>query len=561
MCPSGLPAYYLGRRDSGRNDLSIHSKPDIRRTCAWASIQEVWVKGRNRYRLSRTWLSMAIVLLGVAAGYLVGRESILHAADSRLRDYADGILQRETELSDELTDTLNQANASPYAPCSQDDIILLRRLTFVSRFLKDVGRLEKNTFLCSATSGPAKSPLPLLKPDLSLPDNSQIYLRYPLHEPRGAFAAVVVRQSAGAVISPDVLAEFSQQPIQFNVRVFNPATGEFAPKIPGVPSSQPPVQGRRIHTRDQLSWERCTAQFPVCVTTSISMAELWRASRALLVGYIATGTAASLICALTLLNAGGKGRSHTNQLKRAILLGKLSVVYQPIVELGNHRIVGAEALARWTDEEGASIRPETILALADAEGFVSEITRFVLTRALDELREVFAANPTFQLSINLAPSDLADPRLLLLLDEKLGNGPIAAANLGFELPERATFDREVAVAAIRRLRDRGHCVYIDDFGTGYSNLTYLSELNVDGIKINRSFIATIGTESVTASIVPQILAVARALDLKVVVQGIEREEQALYFASGDPHMLAQGWFFGLPVPARSLLFLCAEKAE
>jgi hypothetical protein len=100
----------------------------------------------------------------------------------------------------------------------------------------------------------------------------------------------------------------------------------------------------------------------------------------------------------------------------------------------------------------------------------------------------------------------------LLLDEKLNNSLIAPANIAFELTERATSDREVAVAAIRRLRERGHAVFIDDFGTGYSNLAYLTELNVDGIKINRSFIATIGTESVTASIVPQILAVAKALE-------------------------------------------------
>ena len=255
-----------------------------------------------------------------------------------------------------------------------------------------------------------------------------------------------------------------------------------------------------------------------------------------------------------MLLAGRKRRSPTSQLKRAILTGKLTVAYQPVVELGSHRIVGAEALARWTDEDGDSIRPETIVALAEAEGFVSEITRFVLTRALHELRPVFEDDPNFQLSINLAPSDLADPRLLLLLDESLKAGSIEPANVAFELPERATFNRDVAVSAIRRLRDRGHAVYIDDFGTGYSNLAYLNELNVDGIKINRTFIATIGTDSVTASIVPQILAVAEALNLKVVVQGIEREEQASFFRADDPKMLAQGWFFGLPVPARSLLF-------
>jgi sensor c-di-GMP phosphodiesterase-like protein len=237
------------------------------------------------------------------------------------------------------------------------------------------------------------------------------------------------------------------------------------------------------------------------------------------------------------------------------------VVYQPIVELDSHRIVGAEALARWTDEDGDSIRPETIIALAEAEGFVSEITRFVLTRALEEIRPILENQPDFRLSINLAPSDLADPRLLMLLDERLNGGLVTAANIAFELPERATSVREVAVAAIRRLRDRGHAIFIDDFGTGYSNLAYLTELHVDGIKINRSFIATIGTESVTASIVPQILAVAKALSLRVVVQGIEREDQANYFAADANRILGQGWFFGLPVPAQGLAYLCAERSE
>jgi sensor c-di-GMP phosphodiesterase-like protein len=262
-----------------------------------------------------------------------------------------------------------------------------------------------------------------------------------------------------------------------------------------------------------------------------------------------------------LLLAGRKRRSHTNQLKRAILKGKLSVAYQPIVELRTHRIVGAEALARWIDEDGESIRPETIIALAEAEGFVSEITRFILTRSLEEIRPVLEVNPSFRLSMNLAPTDLADPRLLVLLDEKLDGGLIGPSNLAFELPERATSDIEVAVAAIRRLRERGHQTFIDDFGTGYSNLAYLAELGVDGIKINRSFIATLGTDSVTASIVPQILAVAKALDLSVVVQGIEREDQAAYFASDSPKILGQGWFFGLPVPAKGLMYLCAEKSE
>ena len=280
-----------------------------------------------------------------------------------------------------------------------------------------------------------------------------------------------------------------------------------------------------------------------------------------MMGYIASGGVAGLCCAAVVLAAGRKRRSHTNQLKRAILMGKLSVVYQPIVELGTHRIVGAEALARWTDEDGESIRPETIVALAEAEGFVSEITRFVLTRSLEEIRPIIEWNPDFTLNINLSPADLTDPRLLLLLDESLNGTPVRPSNIAFELPERSTSDRDVAIAAIRRLRQRGHATFIDDFGTGYSNLSYLTELNVTGIKISRSFTATIGTDSVTASIIPQIIEVAKALHLEIVIQGIEREEQARYFAANNPAMLSQGWFFGHPVPAKGLMYLCAEKTE
>jgi sensor c-di-GMP phosphodiesterase-like protein len=523
---------------------------------------------RNRYRFGRLWLSFVAILLGLLAGYFVGRQSILHATSSRLRDYADRLLQRDVELATEVQSTLIQANASSYPSCSDQDIVLLRRLTFAARFLKDVGRLRDNNFLCSATTGKLPAPKPLRKPDILVPSGPTIYRSYPLTVPSGDYAPIVTYRDADVVVSPDVFMDFPQQPLHFAVGLRDTAYGDRSKgetltggmKVVSVPANVLASQDT-VRNGETLYRARCSNQFPLCAVTNIRISEIWQTSRTLLYGYTATGGVAGAWCATALLLAGRKRRSHTSQLKRAILMDKLSVAYQPIVELGSHRIVGAEALARWIDEDGDSIRPETIIALAEAEGFVSEITRFVLTRSLEELRFVLETDPQFRLSINLAPSDLADPRLLLLLDEMLNGSDFTAANLSFELTERATSDREVAMAAIRRLRQRGHAVYIDDFGTGYSNLAYLTELNVDGIKINRSFIATIGTESVTASIVPQILAVARALSLNVVVQGIERVEQATYFATGDPKILGQGWFFGLPTTARNLKYLCAERTE
>lgn len=512
-------------------------------------------------------MSSVAILLGVLAGYFVGTESILFATSTHLGDYSSQLLQREEELIDEVASTLKQANASPYTPCSEQDIALMRRLAFSARFLKDVGRLHQNTFLCSATTGKLTAPIPLLKPDFTLSSGAVIYRSYPLHVPAGAHGEIAGYQNADVVIGSDVFSDFPQNSASYAVGVVDPdyskqGTTIIFSGVSGaitIPYKVLESQGT-VRSANKMYRASCDPRHTACAVAEISMQEVWRSNRVLLSGYIASGAGAGISCAAAIVLARRRKRNQTGQLKRAILDGKLTVAYQPIVELGSHRIVGAEALARWIDEDGEHVHPETIIGLAEAGGFVSEITQFVLTRAIEEIAPILESNPAFRVTINLAPADLDDPKLLLLLNEKL-NGPIQARNVAFELSERATSNREVAVAAIRRLRERGHATFIDDFGTGYSNLAYLTELNVDGIKINRSFIATIGTESVTASIVPQILAVARALNLDVVVQGIEREDQAMYFASDNPKIEGQGWFFGLPVPAKGLQYLCAERSE
>jgi len=107
----------------------------------------------------------------------------------------------------------------------------------------------------------------------------------------------------------------------------------------------------------------------------------------------------------------------------------------------------------------------------------------------------------------------------------------------------------------------GHSVHIDDFGTGYSSLSYLHDLSVDAIKIDKSFTQAVGTDSVILAILPQILAMAEALSLDVIVEGVETAEQARYFAACPRAILAQGWHFGRPTLAESFHRLLAERAD
>jgi len=117
--------------------------------------------------------------------------------------------------------------------------------------------------------------------------------------------------------------------------------------------------------------------------------------------------------------------------------------------------------------------------------------------------------------------DLNSPAFFAGLQQCVKIAKIEPAALGLELTERCTADRDAATQAIAGLKSTGHAVFIDDFGTGYSSLAYLHELAVDGIKIDRAFTATVGTDALIASVVPQILDMASQLGLLVVVEGIE----------------------------------------
>jgi sensor c-di-GMP phosphodiesterase-like protein len=187
--------------------------------------------------------------------------------------------------------------------------------------------------------------------------------------------------------------------------------------------------------------------------------------------------------------------------------------------------------------------------MAEERGFVGEITRLVLCHVLRDFGATLRNRPEFRVSINVAAADLSDPEFLPMLDRSLEQAAVPARSLAIEITESSTANYQVAIETILRLRHRGHSVHIDDFGTGYSSLAYLHDLAVDAIKIDKAFTQAIGTGSVIVAILPQILSMAEALDLAVIVEGIETQEQASYFASDTRLILAQGWLFGRPVPA------------
>ena len=120
------------------------------------------------------------------------------------------------------------------------------------------------------------------------------------------------------------------------------------------------------------------------------------------------------------------------------------------------------------------------------------------------------------------------------------------------MTERSTADLAVARASIRRLREAGYKVHIDDFGTGFSSLSYIDQLAVNAIKIDRSFTRAVGTDAVTAPILPQMIAMAESLGLEVIVEGVETEAQKKFLSANEKPLRLQGWSFSKPLSAEAL---------
>jgi sensor c-di-GMP phosphodiesterase-like protein len=496
-------------------------------------------------------VAVAATAIGTAGGFLLVRAISVRITEIRLEEYAARIMADGEASSAELRTVLAAVGASGNPPCSAAEISYFRNLIFESDFLKDAGRMSGGKVECSAALGRLSNPRGQSAPDFTQQDGSQIYKNLAPYQNASLTVITLRLGDSFVVFTPYTRMHLEPLPMHYSETATDEPSQK-AGRLLGEPSkaSLPILTTEGVaRVGDSLYATRCSIRFFSCVTAFTSIPEVVQANRARFAGGVALCglLSGAFAVVISLLYRRNKGIEH--QLRRAIAKDKLRVFYQPIVHLASRRIVGAEALARWTNEEGTAIGPDVFVKIAEQSGFVGAITKLVLRHALRDLGATLRERPDLRLSINIAAADLSDPEFLPMLEGSLERADVPARSLAIEITEGSTVRRDVAIEAICRLRARGHSVHIDDFGTGYSSLAYLHELSVDAIKIDRAFTQAIGTEAVTMAILPNILALASALNLRVIAEGVETEEQASYFAEGDDSILVQGWLFGRPAPA------------
>jgi EAL domain-containing protein (putative c-di-GMP-specific phosphodiesterase class I) len=239
-------------------------------------------------------------------------------------------------------------------------------------------------------------------------------------------------------------------------------------------------------------------------------------------------------------------------LRRALERRELSVHYQPIVDARARRVVGFEALVRWRHPEKGLLTPDVFIPVAEATGLIDRLGLIVLEQACRDLRRLEsrrAGDPTpLRMSVNLSAAQLRSVRLCEHIRQVLEETGAPPSALIVELTESAILnDKTRARAALDQLRGLGVHIHIDDFGTGYSSLGHLHALPVDALKIDRTFVARLDTKDGSVEIVRAIMALAQALHLEAVAEGVEtREQLAILRAMGCS--IVQGFLFARTMP-------------
>lgn len=247
-------------------------------------------------------------------------------------------------------------------------------------------------------------------------------------------------------------------------------------------------------------------------------------------------------------------RSRTGRTLRAAMDGaRVEVHYQPQVEVLSQRVDTVEALVRLRDEAGALIPPSEFIEYAEETGLIVALGRAVLLDAFKRISDARAMGYNLHVAINVSIVQFAQPDYLESLCELCAAHGVEPASIELEITEGLLMkDADNLRHLLERLRQHGFRIALDDFGTGYSSLAYLSQLPIDVLKIDKSFVSRLATSQQCVSIATAIIQLGKSLHMGLIAEGVETQEQADQLL-GMGCTTMQGYFYGRPMPAQALM--------
>ena len=457
---------------------------------------------------------------------------------------AGRMLERAEAIYAEAARTLVRIEAADFEPCSRDHILLMSRATIDELFIDNVAYASGGFVRCNGY-GPVESVIPTDEVDSVQPDGIALNVNW---------------ISSARPPRPTLVAKLGAHRALVDQRSFyddfvNPGASDYLTlrTLNGIPIASGRDEGPalvRQHRESDYVTQVQSGNWIVSIDApSLGFLTYVGSLRTIVI---------LLAVTLTLLIGGGmlwyllRPVSAKGLIERALRQRQFVVHYQPIMELATQRCVAAEALIRLRRQDGVLIRPDLFIPYAEDSGLIPRLTDYVVDSVVREMGPILRSNRSLHISINVSASDIVTGRILGTLQRALENTGIAPRQIWLEMTERGFMKIEGARPTLDELNRRGHCIAIDDFGTGYSGLQYLTQLPVEMLKIDKSFIETVGTAAPTSRVTDQIIAMARELKLGIVAEGVETEAQAAFLRAHRVEY-AQGWLFARAMPADEFL--------
>lgn len=247
------------------------------------------------------------------------------------------------------------------------------------------------------------------------------------------------------------------------------------------------------------------------------------------------------------------------KLREALDNQDFIVYYQPQVDARNNSIIGMEALVRWRDENMGLISPAKFIPLAETTGLIVELDQWVMRTAMTQVVKWYeeGLNPGV-LAMNLSIKQLREQNFILILDRLMKDTRCKAEWIALEITEgQIMTNPQEAIEVLSQISEMGIELAVDDFGTGYSSLSYLKKLPINKLKIDYSFVKDLPHDEEDAGISKAVIALAKSLKLKIIAEGVEREEQKEFLLSHGCNNI-QGYLYAKPMPAEDMKIRLTE---
>lgn len=406
--------------------------------------------------------------------------------------------------------------------CTADVLREMQIAQFQSNYFQEFGFLSNGDLICSSSLGLLEKPMPQSKIDIigdvSFSKQSPILLLA-----NNSSAMTIKVGNFQAFFRPFVQPYTEHNWINVDVYIYSGASFHLATGsgvlIPQFTSPKAPSLSQ-LNT-SYWTFEECYSK-NVCALISINIIEYFQTKLVMTIIFFILFILVLLSAIVAFWQMQRRYYSINRQVKRGINLQQIQCYYQPIMDIKSEKMFGCEVLCRWNNSEGELIFPDEFIKEVVRNDQEKELTRIVIEKSIIELSK-YKLLGDIQVSINAFPTDISSGHIYSVLDKYLDKQYLSTVTI--EITEEQVEDMGLIAEKIDQLRSIGIKVSIDDFGTGYSNLQHVKELNIDCLKIDKSFVFAMDDHAIKGSLVKHITDLAHVLNVSVVAEGVETKTQ------------------------------------